>query len=378
MTSRAKTERTPHASVRQHPTYKTSHPRLVGVGTAFPPYYYSQQEIIDAAKELWTDNQRAAALAERMFKRVLVGGRHLSLPLDRYLQTSTFAERNDAFIDMATDVGAQAVRAALAHAQLAPSAIDAIFFTTVTGIAVPSIDARLINRLGLRSDITRTPLFGLGCLAGAAGIARMADYLRAYPKRTAMLVSIELCSLTLQPQDLSVANMVASGLFGDGAAAIIAQGAACKRAPASKMPQVIASCSSFYPNSEEVMGWRVGEQGFQIQLSAEVPATTRDKVVPDIHQFLADHSLNVTDIDHWICHPGGPKVLEALAQALSLDDEALRDTWESLREHGNMSSTSVLVVFERTLARKQPRPGERGLVLAMGPGFCAELVLVQW
>ena len=174
------------------------------------------------------------------------------MPLEAYPDL-TFGEANQAFARVAVDVGEQALRAALAQAGCAPADLDAIFFTTVTGIATPSIDARLVNRLGLRRDIRRTPMFGLGCVAGAAGVARVADFLAGRPDGVAALVSVELCSLTLQRQDLSIPNLIASGLFGDGAAAAAAVGA--ERADAASGPRVVASRSVFYPDTEGVMGW---------------------------------------------------------------------------------------------------------------------------
>jgi alkylresorcinol/alkylpyrone synthase len=271
-------------------------------------------------------------------------------------------------------VGEQAVRKALDKAGLTARDVSAILFVTVTGVATPSIDARLINRLGLPSRVKRMPIFGLGCVAGAAGIARAADYVRAFPDEVAVLVSVELCSLTLQPEDLSIPNLIASGLFGDGAAAVVVTGAE-RQEPG---PQIVASRSVFYPNSERVMGWDISETGFKIVLSADVPVVARDKLRPDVDAFLAEHGLTRDDIASWVCHPGGPKVLEAMQEALALDDGALEVTWRSLREVGNLSSTSVLLVLEETMDAHRPEPGTYGMLLAMGPGFCSELVLLQW
>jgi alkylresorcinol/alkylpyrone synthase len=249
----------------------------------------------------------------------------------------------------------------------------------VTGIAAPSLDARLINRLGLSPRITRVPIFGLGCLAGAAGVARAADYVTAYPDRVAVLLSVELCSLTAQRTDLSIPNLVATGLFGDGAAAVVL-GASGRGAVDSAvgLPRVVASRSVFYPDTERVMGWDITDTGFSVVLSADVPEIAGTHLPSDVHEFLADHGLRSTDIVRWICHPGGPKVLEAMAAGLELPDDALELSWQSLRAAGNLSSASVLLVLKATLELSTPPEGACGLLLAMGPGFCSELVLLQW
>ena len=199
-----------------------------------------------------------------------------------------------------------------------------------------------------------------------------------------MLLSVELCSLTLQLQDLSIPNLIASGLFGDGAAAVVVAGAerelpdAPAESSGSARPRVVATRSVFYPDTEEVMGWDISERGFQIVLSADVPEMVRRHLRRDVDRFLAEHDLDRADVATWICHPGGPKVLEAMEEALELPDGALEVTWQSLREVGNLSSTSVLLALEETIASRPGPPGSPGLLLAMGPGFCSELVLLEW
>jgi alkylresorcinol/alkylpyrone synthase len=272
-------------------------------------------------------------------------------------------------------VGEQAVRQALHRAGLAPSDVDHLFFVTVTGISTPSVDARLMNRLGLRPDVKRTPIFGLGCVAGAAGTARASDVLRAYPDQVAVLLSVELCSLTLQREDLSIANIIASGLFGDGAAALVLSGA---ERPVAGVPRILATRSVFYPDTERVMGWDVVNGGFKVVLSAKVPEVVRGHVREDVGSFLAEQGLETKDIRHWVAHTGGPKVLEAFESTLELPPGALARSWKSLRETGNLSSASVLFVLESLLASGEARAGDFGLLMAMGPGFCAELVLLQW
>jgi len=348
--------------------------KIAAVGSALPPNYYDQETLLAALRQRWSDHYFNLERLERLHKNVLVGGRHLALPIEEYDNLTTWGKANDAWIRVAQEVGEAAVRDALKRAGLSTSDVDALIFVTVTGVATPSIDARLMNRLGLPPRVKRIPIFGLGCVAGAAGIARAADYVRGFPDQVAVLLSVELCSLTLQPEDLSIPNLIASGLFGDGAAAVVVTG---ENRPAQG-PRIIATRSVFYPDSERVMGWDISETGFKIVLSSDVPVVAREKLRPDVDAFLAEYGLTKDDISSWVCHPGGPKVLEAMQESLELPPGALDVTWRSLREVGNLSSASVLLILEEILANRRPPPGSWGMLLAMGPGFCSELVLLRW
>ncbi len=347
---------------------------IAAVGRALPENYYDQDTLIAAFKKQWGKRHYNLDRLESLHQNVLVGGRHLALKLEEYERLESFTDTNNAFIRCSVELGARAIDDGLVAAGLQTQDIDHIFFVTSTGIATPSIDALLANRLGLRSDMKRTPIFGLGCLAGAAGIARAADYLRAYPDQVAVLVSVELCSLTLQREDLSIPNIIASGLFGDGAAAVVLVG----EERANGGPTVVASRSIFYPRTEEVMGWDITREGFRVVLSADVPDVVREHVRDDVERFLADQELGLEHISSYVCHPGGPKVLEALQDVLELPADALALTWESLKSLGNLSSASVLMVLRDTLEHRRPPAGSHGLILAMGPGFCSELVLLRW
>lgn len=352
--------------------------RVVSAATALPPHRYDQQEITAAVAEMLALSGPRRAVLERFHAASGVRTRHLVLPLERYGRLRGFGEANDTFLTSAVDLGERAVKQALADVGLAPADVDVLMTVSVTGIGAPSIDARLVPRLGLRADVRRVPVFGLGCVAGAAGVARLHDLLRGDPEGVAVLLAAEACSLTVQRDDDSVANLVASALFGDGVAAVVMVGAARARRLGLAGPDVVASRSRLYPDTERVMGWDVGGSGFRIVLAASVADVVEQYLGDDVRGFLAEHDVGVGDVARWIAHPGGPKVLEATARALALDDGELDITWRSLAAVGNLSSASVLHVLAGTLGGAQPAAGATGLLFAMGPGFCSELVLLRW
>ena len=347
---------------------------IASVACAFPKNYYRQEEILSELAQQWGATPAVLTRLEAFHSRAGVRARHLALAKEEYQNVQGFSARNREYVRVATDLGAEALRQALAEAAVAPEDLDALFFVSVTGMATPSIDARLVNRLGLNPALRRTPIFGLGCVAGAAGLARAADYARAYPDANIALLAVELCSLTWQPDDLSVPNLIASSLFGDGAAALVLTG----ERRAARGPRVLASRSVFYPGTEEVMGWDIGSQGLKVQLSSGVAELVLSRVAGDVDGFLESQGLGRADVDHWILHTGGPKVLEAFEAALELPRERLELTWGQLRDNGNLSSASVLLVLRDTWQRLDPPPGSRALLMAMGPGFCSEMVLLAW
>ncbi|WP_030690899.1 type III polyketide synthase [Streptomyces globisporus] len=358
--------------------------RVLAVSTAFPPHRYMQHEITeDLVSGLPPGSDRD--LVRRLHSAAGVESRHLALPLDRYRDLGAFGETNRLFVELATALGAEAVTRVLHDADVRPEDVDLVVSTTVTGIATPSLEARLAARIGLRPDVRRTPLFGLGCSAGAAGLARVHDFLDGRPGGTALLLSTELCSLTLQRADMSVANLVAGGLFGDGAAALVAVGSdrspassrTTARPPGASVPSVVAARSRLYPGTEHLLGWDVGDWGFRMVLGPELPGLVRLHVTEEVESFLAAHDLKPGDVGAWICHPGGPKILDALAEELGLPDSALAASRRSLAAHGNLSSASVLQILKDTQADRPP-PGTIGLMLAFGPGFSSELVLLAW
>jgi alkylresorcinol/alkylpyrone synthase len=354
----------------------TLHPAIVSVGRALPPNYVDRDTLVAALSAYWGRRHFNVDRLGDVHRAAQVGGRHLALPLAEYAALDSFGKTNDAFIRVGADVGEAAVRAGLASAGLSPADVDHLWFVTVTGISTPSLDAKLANRLGLKPSVRRTPVFGLGCMAGAAGIARASDALRAFPGDVAVMLSVELCSLTLQRDDPSVANLVATGLFGDGAAAAVMVGGT--RANGACAPRIEATRSVLYPDTEWVMGWDVVDTGFKVVLSAKVPEVVEARIGGDVDAFLAAHGLARRDVRHWVAHTGGPKVLEAFRRGLDLPEEAIARSWRSLREIGNLSSASVLFVLGDLLDSGEAREGDVGLLAAMGPGFSAELVLLRW
>ncbi|HXB21913.1 MAG TPA: 3-oxoacyl-[acyl-carrier-protein] synthase III C-terminal domain-containing protein [Candidatus Solibacter sp.] len=348
--------------------------RIVSAASAFPKHTYSQQAITAALKQRWSEGLQKPGLLDHLHSRCGVEQRHLVLPLEAYDDVKSWGEANNLWINEAQELGMTAICRAITPHGITPHDLDALYFVSVTGIASPSMDARLVNRMGLSPNIKRVPIFGLGCVAGAAGIARAADYVRAFPDQIAVVLSVELCSLTWRRDDLSFANLIATGLFGDGAAAVVIAGSET----GFDGPEIIATRSVFYPGSEDAMGWDISENGFRIVLSPEVPKIIQTYLPNDVDLFLCDLGLSRNDIESWIIHTGGPKILQAVEDSLELPANALQASWDCLRQVGNLSSASVLVVLEQALADRRGAPGSYSLLAAMGPGFCSELVLLRW
>ncbi|MDT5289853.1 MAG: alkylresorcinol/alkylpyrone synthase [Mycobacterium sp.] len=352
---------------------RTGAPSIAGAGVAFTPYRYTQEEV---ASEL---TKVGGPEFMRFAQTAGVDYRNLALPVSRYPNMSGFTEANAAYVDVACDLSQRAVVSALDAAGIAPEEVDVIVMVSSTGIAVPTVDARIATGIGLREDVKRIPLFGLGCVAGAAGMARVHDYLRGFPGHVAVLLSVELWSLTLQHDDTSIPALIGVCLFGDGAASVILTGAdRVPNSPTAKSgPRVLDTRSRLFPGTVDVMGWNVTSNGFQLVMSKDVPKMADSYLGDEVDRFLADHGLSTEDISTWICHPGGPKVIESIENAIGMPPEALVHSWNSMREHGNMSSASVLDVLRRTIVEPPPE-GSLGVMLAMGPGFSFELLLLSW
>jgi alkylresorcinol/alkylpyrone synthase len=356
--------------------------RIAAVCSALPPHRHRQAELAAMTAELCAVPSGRRALLDRLSAHAGVETRHTALPLADYKRLAGLGPTNDLYIEHAAALGQVAVRRALTSAGIRPEEVDLFVVTSVTGVAVPSLDALLIPRLGLRSDVKRVPMFGLGCVAGAAGLARIHDYLLAWPRQTAVLLAVELCSLSIPLVDASVSDLVVSALFGDGSAAVVVRGS---EVPA-RGPRIVATHSEVCPDSSDVLGWRLGSDGFRIVLTTELADVVERHLGGVVRDFLAKHELALGDVTAWVCHPGGPKVIDAVRDSLGLEEEALATARASLAEVGNLSSASVLHVLEKTLTTRQatqqaapwPEPGTPGLLIGLGPGVSIELVLLEW
>ncbi|MET7853407.1 3-oxoacyl-[acyl-carrier-protein] synthase III C-terminal domain-containing protein [Streptomyces avermitilis] len=351
---------------------------IAAVRTVLPPHRYAPEDLTEPIGDLCLPPGADRAVLRRLHASAGVRTRHLTLPIDRYaVLLGDFGHSNAAWMAAGLELGEEALTGALQEAGLGPADVDLLVCVSITGVAAPSLDARLAGRMGLRPDVKRLPVFGLGCVAGAAGLARVHDYLRGHPGDTAVLLTVELCSLTLQQGDGSRANLVAGALFGDGAAALIARGSGSAR-PDAVGPFVVATRSRLYPDTEQLLGWDIGANGFRVVIDAGVPGIVRDHFGRHLRAFLAEHGLTTDDIGTWVCHPGGPRILSAVSDTLGLPGDALDSARRSLATVGNMSSVSVLHILQSIRESRRPAPGTWGLLLAMGPGFCSELVLLRW
>ncbi len=350
--------------------------RIVTVAPVLGRHRYEQSRITEEIGPLLTSEPKRRALLERLHASSGVSGRSLVLPLADYADLRSFGEANAAFVRLGTELAAEAIATALDRAGLRSRDVDLLLFTSVTGVSAPSIDALLVERLGMREDVRRLPSFGLGCAGGAGGLARCHDYLLGHPGHVALLVSVELCSLTVQHGDDSTANLVASGLFGDGGAAVVLVGEAHPLAGGGTV-RVVDAASRLYPGTADQLGWDVGGSGFRIVLAPGLPEVVREHLADDVEAFLERHDLKTRDVGAWVMHPGGPRILDAAREALDLDDAALTRSERVLRRTGNLSSASVLHVLAEHLAAGHPT-GTWGVAAAFGPGVGSELVLLRW
>tara|TARA_R110002072_G_scaffold534_6_gene3946 strand:+ start:123494 stop:124570 length:1077 start_codon:yes stop_codon:yes gene_type:complete len=356
-------------------------PYIVDIQTSFPEFFYTQEQLIGEITKQWEGKLTNLKRIEQIHQNVLVKSRHLAVPLDKYFSFESFDEKNNLYIEKAVELAEQAIVKLLKKNNLKEEDISSLWSNTVTGFAIPSLDARVMNKIAFKKNTKRVPLMGLGCMAGVAGINRVADYLKAYPNEAVIFFSVELCSLTVQSEDISVANLVSTGLFGDGCAAVLMVG---DNHPLKNNAPLkwLSSESIFFPDTQDVMGWAVGEKGLKIILSKSVPQVTEKELPGPLNEFLKANALELSQIDTFIAHPGGPKVLLAMEKVFDLPEGGLKHSWESLAENGNMSSVSVLDIFKRTIEesalKRQELKGRKAISLAMGPAFSAELGLLEW
>jgi alkylresorcinol/alkylpyrone synthase len=354
-------------------------PRLIAVATAVPPHIVEQKDARRFAEKLFSDMLRVDPRLLEVFENSEIQKRHTSAPLEWFGEKHTFAERNRLYIETAIDLGTTVAKRVLERAQLSVGDIDHVIFVSSTGISTPSIDALIANRIGFRPNCRRTPIWGLGCAGGAAGLAHARDFALAHPDTRVLFIALELCTLTFLNGDLSKRNLIAASLFGDGAAAVVVEGSGVARVGArpARPLALRASHSTLWMDTIDVMGWELEESGLRVVFSRSIPNIVIEHVPPSLEGFLASQQLTLSDIRHVIAHPGGIKVLRAYMEALRLDAQALVHARDVLRDYGNMSSPSCLFVLERFMEAGDIGAGEHGVVMALGPGFSSEYVLVR-
>lgn len=346
---------------------------IISVTTNFPRIYADQEDIAKEVASIWPSKKK---YVEQFHQSSKVKGRHLSIPLEEYRYLGDIGMRSLKWTEVALDLQVENIGKLLKENELNPNDIHLIASTTVTGISIPTLEAKILNRLPLNPNIKRLPIFGLGCLGGVAGLNRVHDYLKGHPKEAAILLATELCTLTFQFHDMSTANLVGTSLFGDGAAAVLMVG--CEHPLYKKAKfKILDGKSYFYLDTERVMGWDIVSSGFQIVLSGDVPLIVSEKVGPNIQEFLNGHDLKLEQIDFYVSHPGGPKVLEKIQEVSLKSKDDFKHSWNSLSEKGNMSSVSVLHVLEKTIKDDKLKLGHIGMMLAMGPAFCSEFSLLK-
>ena len=356
----------------------TQNPRLIALATAVPPRVVLQDDVRRLAAHLFSAAIDPDSRLLDVYENAEIEKRHLCVPLEWLGERHTFGECNDLYIENAKRLGGEVARAALERARLSARDIDHIVFVSSTGLATPSIDALLCNDLGCRVDIRRTPIWGLGCAGGAAGLSRARDFALADPSARVLFISLELCSVTFQPDDVSKKNLVAASIFGDGAAAAIVVGAdVAPTNVASRALELVAAQSILWKDTLDVMGWTIDGNGLHVVFSRDIPSIVREHVRPSLAAFLDRCGLAIDEVEHLVTHPGGMKVLRAYAEALGLAPERLRHARDVLRDYGNMSSPSCLFVLERYLSAREIGAGDRAVVSALGPGFSAEYVLMR-
>lgn len=349
---------------------------VISVAAALPPYRVDQREMKDFARRMFSESERDVERLMPVFDNSGVRTRHFCVPLEWLNGAHTFPEKNALYVKHALELSERASREAMERAGASPEEIGAVFFFSTSGISTPSLDSKLILSLGLSEHTRRVPIWGLGCAAGAAGLARAADHARLHPEKLVLLVGAEFSSLTGQRDDLSKSNLISASLFGDGAAAVIlgpSEGSGDREGP-----RLIGDFSTLWTGTESVMGWELVETGLKVRLSRSVPEIVLEKMRDNVEAACEANGLVFDELRHFVLHPGGTKVLDAFEEVLDLSDGDLENSRGVLRDCGNMSSVTVLFILERLLRGGNYAAGEAGILSAMGPGFSAEHVLFRF
>jgi alkylresorcinol/alkylpyrone synthase len=359
-------------------------PRIISTAEAVPSFSIEQDMVMEFAEKLFSESFKDIKRLLTVFQNGQIEKRHFVKDLDWFEHDHSFEEKNNAYIEAAVQLGADAISNCLANEdflihEIPFEEIDAIFTVSSSGIATPSIEARIMNVMPSSQYTKRIPLWGLGCAGGASGLSRAYEYCLAYPDAKVLVLSIELCSLTFQRNDRSKSNLIGTSLFADGVACTLLCGEKSGFETFSKKqatPRIIGTQSTTMPDSLDVMGWEIKNEGLFVVFSKDIPSIVENWLQPNVVRFLTSHGFNVGDVDHFIAHPGGKKVLDAYVSALELPANMTEVSLNVLREFGNMSSATILYVLRRFM--ETAKAGDLGLAAALGPGFSSELLLIRW
>src|SRR5688572_15238114 len=353
---------------------------LLSIERFLPPYRYGQ-DVVTGWVRSWLqagngDGEAAARLLS-VYAAAGVKTRASVVPIEQVFDPGDFETQNDIYRRIACQTGTDLARRALASAGLEPAAVDIVVSVSCTGFMIPAVDAYVADTLGMGPRLVRLPITESGCAGGVVGLVRAADYLAAHPDRVALVLAVEFASLTFQRWDRSATNVVSTAIFGDGGAAVVLAGRDHPRA-ASGRARLVAAESTFFPATTHLMGFHLRNSGLHIILDKELAPFVRREVAAGVDAFLGGQGLTRSDVTRWVLHPGGRRIIEVMAERLDLGENDLAPTEAVLSEHGNMSSVTVLFVLDQILRRHRPRSGERGLLGAFGPGFCAEFALLEF
>ena len=359
-------------------------PSIVSVAEATPAHTLKQEEVMDFARDLFSESFSDIERLLRAFHNGQIEKRHFVKELEWYKKEKTFGERNAAYIECAVELGVTAIENCLKSKDfltrdISYDEIDAIFFISSTGISTPSIEARIMNKLIFQPNTKRIPIWGLGCAGGASGLSRAYEYCLAFPKAKVIVLAIELCSLTFQMNDRSKSNLIGTSLFADGVACALVVGDQADRNTFQKLeavPAILRTQSTFMQDSLDVMGWEIKSKGLYVVFSKDIPSIIENWLKPVVLDFLARERMEIDEIAHFIAHPGGKKVIDAYIKSIGFEPEMTRISLEVLKEYGNMSSATILYVLKRFM--EIGKKGEYGFATALGPGFCSEMLLLRW
>jgi alkylresorcinol/alkylpyrone synthase len=353
-------------------------PEIISISKIDFPHKTSQSDLKEFSKKVFSKNFDDIDRLLESFDNAKINFRNLCVPVDYFYSQKSFHEKNNLYIEYSLKYSVEAIEACLKNSGLDKKEITDIVFVSTTGISTPSIDALIINELKLNQNISRTPVWGLGCAGGVAGIAKANTIAKANPGALVLLVAVELCSLTFIRNDLSKSNFIATGLFSDGVSAVLIKGDNYNykyNSHAKFRINILDSQSKLYYDSLDVMGWDILDEGFRVLFSKDIPNIVNKNIKDDILSFLEKHNLKIEDIKNFITHPGGVKVIDAYIDALRIDSHLLNNTREVLRDYGNMSSATVLYVLEQFMLNGFEEG--YGLMLSLGPGFSSEMVLIE-